>query len=73
MPSRPYWFYALWLMEETVITSLVAKSLPIELRQLSANELSLVLNEMKNIAFGGFSSSNNTLAVQAAADLYAQP
>lgn len=59
-----------WLMEETVITSLVAKSLPIELRQLSANELSLVLNEMKNIAFGGFSSSNNTLAVQAAADLY---
>ena len=63
--------FILWrIFEETVITSMVTKSLPTELLQLSANKLSLVLNEMKNVAFGGFQTNNTSPAVQAAADLY---
>ena len=51
--------FMVWrILEETIITSLVIKSLPVELQQLSANELSLVLNEMKNVAFGGFATHN---------------
>lgn len=63
-------FLAWGILEESVLTSLVTRSLPAELRQLSANELSLVLNEMKNVAFGGFASHNTAPAIQAAADLY---
>ena len=46
-------FMGWWIVEERVITSIVTRSLPAELQQLSTNELSLVLNEMKNVAFGG--------------------
>ena len=53
-------FMGWWIVEERVITAIVTRSLPAELQQLSANELSLVLNEMKNVAFGGFSSANTT-------------
>lgn len=63
--------FALWnIMEETVITSSVTKSLPTEFLAISANELTLVLNEVKNVAFGGFSSANTAPAIQAAADRY---
>lgn len=61
----------LWfILEETIVTSLVVKSLPVELQQLSANKLSLVLNEVKNIVFSGFAAHNADPAIQAAADLY---
>ncbi len=63
-------FMGWWIVEERVITAIVTRSLPAELQQLSANELSLVLNEMKNVAFGGFSSTNTTPAIQEAAKLY---
>lgn len=63
-------FLAWGILEESVLTSLVTRSLPAELRQLSTNQLSLVLNEMKNVAFGGFSTHNTAPAIQAAADLY---
>ncbi len=63
-------FMGWWIVEEKVITAIVTRSLPAELQQLSANELSLVLNEMKNVAFGGFSSANTTPAIQEAAKLY---
>lgn len=63
--------FIVWQMvEDTIVTSLVAKSLPAELLQLSANELTLVLNEMKNVAFGGFGAHNTAPVIQAAADLY---
>jgi phosphate transport system permease protein len=58
------------IVEETVVTSLVTKSLPGELLQLSTNELTLVLNEVKNVALGGFANHHTAPAVQAAADLY---
>lgn len=63
--------FATWkILEEYVITSTVTKSLPAEFLQISANELTLVLNEVKNVAFGGFSSDNTTPAIQAAANQY---
>jgi phosphate transport system permease protein len=63
--------FVIWqVLEETIITSLVTKSLPAESLGLSANELTLVLNEMKNVAFGGFANHNTSPAIQAAADLY---
>jgi phosphate transport system permease protein len=63
-------FIAWRMVEDTIVTSLVTKSLPNEILQLSANELTLVLNEMKNVAFGGFGADNAAPAIQAAADLY---
>lgn len=63
--------FILWrFLEETFVISLVTKSLPPELQQLSPNELNLILNEMKNVAYGGFGSHNTAPAVQTAADLY---
>jgi len=58
------------IVKDSVITSLVTKSLPADLLQLSGNELTLVLNEMKNVALGGFASHNTSPAIQAAANLY---
>ena len=61
----------LWfILEGTIVTSLVVKSLPVELQQLSANKLSLVLNEVRNIVFSGFAAHNADPAIQTAADLY---
>jgi phosphate transport system permease protein len=63
--------FIVWrMMEDTVITSMVTKSLSTQFQQLSSNELSLVLNEMKNVAFGGFQTHNTSPAIQTAADLY---
>ena len=63
--------FMLWrILEQTIITSLVVGSLPVDVQQLSANKLSLVLNEMKNVALGGFAAHNASPAVQAAAELY---
>ena len=54
------------IIEGTIITSLVVKSLPVELQQLSANQLSLVINEVKNIVFSGFAAHTAAPAIQAA-------
>jgi len=63
--------FATWkILEEYIITSTVTKSLPAEFLQISTNELSLVLNEVKNVAFGGFGSDNTTPAIKAAANQY---
>lgn len=63
--------YALWrIFEESLVTSLVTQSLPPEYLQLSTNELTLILNEIKNVAFGGFDASASTPAIQAAAEHY---
>ena len=63
--------FMLWrILEQTIITSLVVRSLPVEVQQLSANELSLVLNEIKNVALGGFAAHSASPAIQNAAELY---
>jgi phosphate transport system permease protein len=63
-------FGAWKIVEETVITSMVARNLPPELLRYSANEFSLVMNEIKNVAFGGFSQSSTSPVIHAAADQY---
>lgn len=61
----------LWMgLEERIITSMVASALPEAMRNMQANELSLVINEIKNVAFGGFTASGNNAAVESAAAQY---
>ncbi len=63
--------FALWTcFEEKIITIFVTRALPAHLLLLSTNELTLVLNEVKNIAFGGFGADSSSTAIQAAADNY---
>lgn len=63
--------YALYrFFEESILTSMTTNGLPPEILQLSANELTLVLNEVKNIAFGGFVADGSNPAIQQAADNY---
>ncbi|MDK9706778.1 MAG: phosphate ABC transporter permease subunit PstC [Desulforhopalus sp.] len=64
--------FAVWLgLEERVVTSLVTAELPAELSRLPANELSLIINEVKNIAFGGFTATSANPAIERAAEAYA--
>lgn len=62
---------AAWkIFEETVISSMISRNLPPELLQLSANEFTLVMNEIKNVAFGGFTQSSTNPAIESAARHY---
>ncbi len=62
---------AVWkISEEAVISSMVSRNLPPELLQLSANEFTLVMNEIKNVAFGGFTQSSANPAIDSAARHY---
>lgn len=62
----------IWLgVEEKVVTSMVTANLPTEFSRMSANELSLVINEVKNIAFGGFTTTSDNPAMERAAEAYA--
>lgn len=58
------------IFEDSIISLMVTRSLPDAILRLSASELTLVLNEIKNVAFGGFSAGNSSPAIQAAADHY---
>ncbi|SDO87170.1 phosphate ABC transporter permease subunit PstC [Desulforhopalus singaporensis] len=60
------------LAEDKVITAIITGELPKQLAQLPASELSLVLNEIKNIAFGGFSAATSSPAIQDAAVRYVE-
>lgn len=63
--------FLLWsFFEDQVISSFVTNALPAELLMVSQNELTLVLNEIKNIAVGGFVADSSDGAIQAAADHY---
>lgn len=63
--------FAGWtFFEDQIISSMVTSSLPDDVRQLSKSELTLVLNEIKNIAFGGFTGANADEAVRQAANYY---
>ena len=63
--------FILWRMfEETFITSSLSHSLPREYLTLSANELTLVYNEIKNVALGGFGANGSSQVIKNAANLY---
>lgn len=60
-----------WLaFEGSIITNLVIGGLSAEYRNLSASELSLVLNDIKNIVSGNIVSGEISPAMQAAANHY---
>ncbi len=66
-----FFVLALWMVfEEKIITTLVVSHLPEEYLRLSANELSLVINEIKNIAFGGFTATIGHPGLAKAAEEY---
>lgn len=63
--------FSLWtIFEDSIITSMVSRSLPEAMLQLSDNQLTLVLNEIKNVAYGGFTADSSNPAIQTAADNY---
>ncbi len=62
---------AVWMIaEDKIITTLVARQLPEQYLRLSANELSLIINEIKNVAFGGFTATSGNPDIEQAAAAY---
>ena len=62
---------AVWSMfESTIITHLVVADLPDDIRNLGADRLNLVVNDIKNLVSGNIVSSKISPAMQAAADHY---
>jgi phosphate transport system permease protein len=63
--------FTIWNIAETpIITTIITKNLPPELLNLTTNELSLVLNDIKNIVNGDIVTAQNNLNIQKAADHY---
>ena len=62
---------AVWLMfQDAIIVRLVTDQLPESVRNLSENDLSLVLNDMRNLAAGNVPATSVSAAVQAASAEY---
>jgi phosphate transport system permease protein len=60
-----------WLtLEHSFITQLVIAGLPDELRNLSADRLNLVVNDIKNLVSGNIVSREGDTSIQVAADHY---
>jgi len=65
--------FAIWQMAESpVITSMIVKTLPNEVRQLGANEFTLILNDIHNFVEGNIVSDSVNPAIQGAAEHYAE-
>ncbi len=61
----------LWLaMESTVVTSLVISALPSDMQALPPSRLSLLLNDIRNLAAGDATSAGATPELKQAADHY---
>lgn len=65
-------FAVFQLGETALITSIITKSLPPEIRQLSANELSLVINDIHNTVAGNIVANTANPAIELAAEHYMQ-
>jgi len=62
---------AVWLMaQDAIIVRLVTDQLPETVRNLSENDLSLVLNDMRNLVAGNVPATSVSAAVQAASAEY---
>ena len=62
---------AIWLMaQDAIIVRLVTDQLPETVRNLSENDLSLVLNDMRNLVAGNVPATSVSAAVQAASAEY---
>ncbi len=62
--------FALWMAaDNSIVRSIVINDLPVELRQLSANELGLIINQIENIAAGAEQSNSEKALIGAAEHL----
>ena len=62
---------ALWAaLQPGILTDLVIAGLPTELRDLPPDQLNLVVNNLKNLVSGHFTSSTTDPTLQAAAERY---
>lgn len=65
--------FAIWqIAETTIITQMIVKTLPAEVQQLTANEFTLVLNDIRNIVSGNIVSDHTNPAIISAAETYQQ-
>lgn len=65
--------FCFWQMaESSVITQMIIKTLPAEVQHLNSNELTLVLNDIRNIVKGNIVSDHTNPAIIAAAEHYLQ-
>jgi phosphate transport system permease protein len=65
--------YAFWqAFESNVITYLVVAGLPDEIRDLSADQLNLMVNDIRNLVGGNIVSAQLSPVIQSAADHYHQ-
>lgn len=63
--------YALWqIAEPLVLTAMIKRGLPAEMLALSANEFSLVLNDIRNLVAGNTLSGTGAPSIMAAAEQY---
>jgi phosphate transport system permease protein len=82
LPAYYGWLTALWcgiptlllfgvwvIFEDTIITELVINDLPPDLRNVSADRMSLIVNDIRNLVVGSVASSENP-ALREAADHY---
>jgi len=64
-------FFSIWLgFSDDFLIDRVITELPLSTQNLPSSELSLVVNDIKNLAAGGFVSSQSGLDIQNAATLY---
>lgn len=63
-------FFVWKIVEEPLLTTLVTDGLSDSLKKLPSNELSLVLNEIKNVAFSGFEGANTRPEIHQAAEYF---
>jgi phosphate transport system permease protein len=63
----------LWVvLQDSIVTRLLVESLPAEYQSLNQSELTLVINDIQNLASGNIVSSEPTPAMQATAEYYLQ-
>lgn len=65
--------FAAWqIVEPSILTTIVTRSLPIEMQQLTENEFSLILNDIRNIITGNIVSNSANIAIREAAESYVE-
>lgn len=63
--------YCLWqIVEPTLLTSIIVRSLPVEMQRLSSAELSLVVNDIRNVISGNFTAGVDQVVIKDAAEKY---
>ena len=63
--------YCVWqVVEPSLLTSFVVQALPADIQKLSSAELSLVINDIRNVIEGSFTAGVEEVAIKEAAERY---